>query len=396
MWRAGESPTRSSMLAGTTTAVTLDRAVQFGPFKYPFHVRSGSGAWDELARRLASLGADRFALVADEGVPAHLAAEVQACLRSTGVPVITIQAQAREDAKTWAAAGEVMAQITGGGATRQSVVIALGGGTVGNLAGLAAALVFRGIRFVNLPTTFLAASDSALSLKQGINGPDGKNHLGTFWAPELVWCELAFLAALPADEIRSGLCELVKNALVITPGGAEWAAGRLRPDARYTPAELCEFIDFCVSAKTTVMRHDEHERREALALEYGHTTGHAVEFIGGIRHGYAVGLGMLAAGGVAAEMGFLPAEDLAVHRALLAANGAPLTIPADLATADILAVMRGDNKRGYIPPQPGHIDMVLLSGLGGAARDGGPFLTQVPERIIAHAIDQQLRPGSAA
>ena len=382
------------MLAETTTAVTLDRDVQFGPIRYPFHVRSG--AWDELTRRLASLGADRFALVADEGVPGHLTAKVQDCLASTGAPVITIRARAREDAKTWAAAGDVMAQITGGGATRQSVVIALGGGTVGNLAGLAAALTYRGVRFVNLPTTFLAASDSSLSLKMAINGPGGKNHFGTFWPPEMVWCELAFLDTLPPDEIRSGLCELAKNALAIVPGGPQWAAGRLRPDARYTPAELCEFIDFCIGAKTTVMRHDEHEQREALALEYGHTTGHALEFIGGIRHGYAVGLGMLAAGGVAAEMGFLPAEDLAVHRALLAANGAPLTIPADLATADILAVMRGDNKRGYIPPQPGHIDMVLLSGLGGAARDGGPFLTQVPERIIAHAIDQQLRPGSAA
>ena len=72
---------------------------------------------------------------------------------------------------------------------------------------------------------------------------------------------------------------------------------------------------------------------------------------------------------------------------------APLTIPADMATADILAAMRRDNKRGYIPPRPGHIDMVLLSGLGGAARDGGPFLTQVPERIAAHAINQQLRSG---
>lgn len=156
-------------------------------------------------------------------------------------------------------------------------MIALGGGLAGNVAGLLAGLLMRGVRLVHLPTTLLAMSDSCLSLKQGTISPLGKNHLGLFHAPAFVWSDLAFLEYLPAREIRSAPCELIKNVLAIYPGQLAEVQSRLRPAADYSQEELAWFIDLCITAKSSVMASDALEKHWALVLEYGHTIGHALE-----------------------------------------------------------------------------------------------------------------------
>lgn len=375
-----------SLLAEGSSVV--DRDVRFGDVRYDFHVGHGRASLRALSRRLEALDADQFVIIADSGLT-ELQIEEAGNHVGTVAPVVVLTAEADEPAKSLDVVNSLAEQMLRAGVTRRSVVIALGGGLVGNLAGLLSALVFRGIRLVHLPTTLLNMSDSVLSLKQAVNSTVGKNHLGAFHVPSLVWNHLDFLATLPVDEIRSALCEMIKNVLCILPERYDEVAARLRPDGGYTMDDFAWFIDLCVDAKCSVMRDDPHEEAEGLVLEYGHTVGHAAELIthGRLRHGYGVGLGMLAAARVSRELGLLDLADEAAHRELLERAGAPVRLPADAGVDAVLAAVRLDNKRGYVKPVAGMCDMILLDGLGKPHQADGTLITQVPREILRLGIE---------
>jgi 3-dehydroquinate synthase/2-deoxy-scyllo-inosose synthase len=378
------------------SVVASEREVQFGDVKFPFHVHSGEQSWDELKRRLGALDADQFAIITDEGVPPSIVAAVQTCLADVA-PTRVYSVPNSEKSKNVSTLDLLAEQTIGDGVTRTSIIVALGGGLAGNVAGLLAALVFRGIRLVHVPTTLLAMSDSVLSLKQAVNSRIGKNHLGTFYTPVLVWNHLDFLDTLPPEEVQAALCEMVKNVLGICPERYDDVAAKLRPDALYTRQTMAEFIDLCVSAKTSVMRNDHREKREALVLEYGHTVGHAAELRtgGALRHGHAIGVGMLVAARISRLMGMMDGADEAAHQVLLERNGAPTQLPEQLTVEELLATVRRDNKRGYVPARQGAADMILLEGLGRPHWVGDNIITQVDEDILRSAITSYL-PGSAS
>ena len=240
-------------------SVRIDRDIRFGSARYAFCVRNGPDTWTELGRRLAELDADFFLLVTDGGIPDSLVARTESVL--TGIArVRRLTVPPGESSKDLATIDRLAGQAIAAGATRKSVVVALGGGVAGNVAGLVAALLFRGIRLVHMPTTLLGMSDSALSLKQAVNSRHGKNHLGTFHAPVLVWNDLSFLATLPPEEISSALCEMIKNVLGIVPHRYDEVARSLRPHAQYSAPQLARFIELCVDAKSRVMARDQYEK----------------------------------------------------------------------------------------------------------------------------------------
>jgi 3-dehydroquinate synthase/2-deoxy-scyllo-inosose synthase len=370
----------------------LDRLIQFGTVDYPYYLRMRDDS-AELRRLLAKLGADRFILIADRRVPGQHLRRLQD-LVATVAPCTVHVPRTGEPEKRADAMDALATAALRAGATRRSVVIGFGGGLVGNVAGLFAHLFMRGVRLVHIPTTLLAMSDSVLSLKQAVNTSEGKNQLGAFHPPKFVWADLGYAKTLPPAEIRSAMCELVKNVLAIAPERYDWAAARLRPKADYTTWELADFVAFCIDAKQHVMRHDPHETGPALALEYGHTIGHAVELLspGGLRHGLAVGIGMLAAARIAGELGHLAASGQHAHRVLLERAGAPAVLPYQIPANDVLAAVHTDNKRGYRPPQPGAVDMILLDKLGSPHLEDGTRLTHVPDRVIERAITHLMPP----
>jgi 3-dehydroquinate synthetase len=369
----------------------LDREVRFGDVRYPVYVRSGDAAWAELGGLLATLRADRFLLVTDGGVPAPAVHAVEGLLERLA-PVTALRVPAGEHAKNLSTIDDLAKQAFTSGATRMSVFVALGGGLAGNVAGLLAHLFLRGARLVHIPTTLLAMSDSVLSLKQAVNSDVGKNHLGAFHAPELVWSQLDYLATLAPDQIRAALCEAIKNVITICPARYDEMAARLRADAVYSQAELAWFIGMCIDAKQKVMAADPHEKGRALVLEYGHTVGHAAELVTGgtFSHGLAIGVGGLAAARIATMLGVGDPVVEQAHESLLLLNGAPTYFRGDFDADRLMRAIRLDNKRGYIPHRPGCIDMVLLSGLGQPCQAGGTLITQVPEDVVCAGIQSRI------
>jgi 3-dehydroquinate synthase/2-deoxy-scyllo-inosose synthase len=367
--------------------------LMFGEQAYPHIIRSGPTAREDLAARFSGLDADAFILVTSEGMPDALLHYAYYCLGKSA-PVIPLPVPAGEKNKTIEAIGRMADKAIANGATRRSVVVAFGGGLAGNMAGLLAALLFRGIRLVHVPTTLLAAADSTPSLKQAVNSGHGKNHIGTFYPPEFVWTSTEFFEHLPPVEIRSALGEVIKAAVAITPDRIPALHDMLRPDADYTTAELAWIADLCLAAKQEVMLHDPHEKGPALALEYGHTTGHVFELVHRMPHGLAISVGGLVAARVAEELGFLDPSVRQLHTQLLVAAGAPVTVPSASSAEQLRTLLLKDNKLGYLPDLPGHVAMVLLAGLGelhqpAEARriDGHPVpLTQVPVDLLLQCI----------
>lgn len=381
----------SALPRSTGPRMSVDRKVRFGDVRYPIYVRSGPAAWAELAGLLSGLHTDRFLVVTDDGVPAATRHAVSHVLGQLA-PVTVLRVPASEQAKNLATIDDLAREAFASGATRLSVFLSLGGGLAGNVAGLLAHLFLRGARLVHIPTTLLAMSDSVLSLKQAVNSPAGKNHLGAFHAPELVWSHLDCLSTLPRSQIRAALCEAIKNVVAICPDRYGELAARLRADARYSHAELAWFIGMCADAKQAVMAADPHEKSRALVLEYGHTVGHAAELATGGRlsHGLAIGVGGLVAARIATHLGIGdPAIEMA-HETLLHRNGAPTCFGADVAASQLMRTIRLDNKRGYIPHRPGCIDMILLAGLGQPHLAGGNIITQVPEDVVFAGIQSRI------
>lgn len=379
----------------TDATLQLDREMQWtnpdpphAQYRFPFYVRAN--AWSELQHRLRDLAADRFILITDDGFPARLATQVKQQIQAVAsCELLTFGGG--EQTKNLVTVQHLGDQALQAGATRASVFLALGGGLVGNVTGLLAGLFCRGSRFVQLPTTLLAASDSCLSLKQGVNSPLGKNHYGLFHAPAFVWADLAFFETLPTLEIRAALNECIKNILAICPHHREELKALLRLDALYLPPQFMRMIDLCIEAKSSLMREDAHEKHLAVALEYGHSIGHALELAapGKLPHGIAVGLGMIVEGHIAHRLGLLSASDLQAHYELLEANGAPVALPNHpaYATENVLRLLAHDNKRGYLPATPDTYDMVLLQALGKPARTGNTVITQVPRAAVQAALD---------
>src|SRR6266699_3769498 len=337
-------------------------------YDYPIEVRTHPD-WQEFREKLAALHADHFTLIVDAGLPETLVEPVYRQVREVGVPCLLIPLRASEKAKLMQTALDMLYQAREhGGGTHASCFIALGGGLIGNITGLAASLVVRGIRLVHLPTSLLAATDSILSCKQGVNGEPAlnlliKNLVGTFKAPEFALVYLSFWQSLAPDEIRSGLCELVKNVLALHPQRYEEVASLLNPQASYSLDEFAQVFTWCFEAKQAVMRQDAHEQGAALVLEAGHTVGHALESLMGVKHGLAVALGLLVEAHVSHARGWLSDTEVRQHYALLGRNGVATTLPQMMDMSALIRLIRDDNKIGYLPRSEGHHVMALLQHL---------------------------------
>ena len=256
----------------------------------------GEGAFGLLGKRLRGIAPGRWFVVSSRPVFRRHGAALLAGARGADLDPRPLLVPDGEAAKTWAVLGRLLSELPERGLKRDGGVVAFGGGTVGDVAGLAAALALRGVPVVQAPTTLLAAADSALGGKTAVDLPRGKNLAGAFHMPRLVVVETGVLTTLPPRAWRSGLAEVVKSALL--SGAFYRAMPRLVPGlARRDPAAVAEAVRRSLAMKAAAVAADPFERRgRRFALNLGHTVGHALEAASGYRltHGEAVAWGLLA------------------------------------------------------------------------------------------------------
>jgi 3-dehydroquinate synthase len=343
----------------------------------PYPVLVGQGGLQELPRLVRELGATAAAVVTDDTVGALWAEPVLQGLTGAGVRAQAHAVRAGEQSKSLEELGRVLAFLEASAIDRAGVVVALGGGTVGDLAGFAAAVWLRGVRCVQVPTTVLAMVDSSVGGKTGVNSPRTKNGIGAYWQPAAVVADLAVLSTLPESEYLAAFGEIVKYAVAMDRA----LGGRLETDrdallAR-SPAALEPVVARCVELKAGVVAADEREGGPRQVLNYGHTVGHALENASGYAaaHGRAVAFGMEAAVRIAASLGLCAPDLVTGQDALLEAFGLPGRLPAVTADAVLAAVPRDKKSRG------GTVRWVLPREMG-RAQVG----VEVPSEVVSSVV----------
>jgi len=366
-----------------------DLHLKFEHVRIPLWI--GSDCIEEVVAKLCELEASSYHVVTDKTV-AQLHGVALFERLATKVSARLCVVEDGESTKSISTVERLAQEMVCAGIDRRSAIVSVGGGVVGNLAGLTAALLFRGIRLVQVPTTLIAAADSVASLKQAVNLPQGKNLLGCFHTPAAVLIDLGFLQTLPTAQIRSGMSEVIKNALTVATENIALLESSLNPSACYSDEGLMTIVEAGVLAKQRVMSADKHERRQGLVFEYGHTVGHAIELAaaGGVSHGEAVGLGMVVAADVAHQLGLLSESGVEVHLRLLRRNGLTMQLPPGVTVPAVMSLLRTDNKRGYVSAQPDQVPMILLEGLGVPHGPVDRPLTLVEATLIQSCIETRL------
>jgi 3-dehydroquinate synthase len=301
-------------------------------------------------------------LVTDRNVAAHYLAPVRQALGLGEAQCLVLPAG--EAQKTFETGGKVVDWLLGSRLPRDGLVVALGGGVIGDLAGFAAAICQRGVDFVQIPTTLLAQVDSAVGGKTGVNHPLGKNLIGAFHQPRAVVADLDTLKTLPRRELVAGVAEVVKYGLLGDAAFFRWLEQHLDALLALDPATVAEAVEKCCLMKARIVAEDEREAGPRALLNLGHTFAHAIETHTGYDrwlHGEAVAVGLCLAADLSHRLGWLPAEDLARCVRLVARAGLPVTPPPDLAPARFLELMGQDKK-----VQAGRLRLVLLRALGEA------------------------------
>jgi len=329
--------------------------VELGDRSYPIVIGQGLlGGGFDLAGYLAG---DDCLIVTNETVAPLYLRKLTGNL--SGRSVESINLADGEEFKTVEAVTAVLDKLVSSRANRDTTVIALGGGVVGDIAGFAAACYMRGVAFIQVPTTLLAQVDSSVGGKTGVNHPQGKNLIGAFHQPKIVLIDTDTLTTLPDRELRAGLAEVIKHGAIADHEFFAWLEKNMPALLNKDPGALAYAVQRSCEIKAQVVAEDERETGRRAILNFGHTFGHAIEHCQGYGqwlHGEAVAAGMV----MAAELSTLGEEDRNRVRALIEAAGLPGAAPA-VGAAALREAMGMDKK-----VQQKQLRFVLLDGLGSA------------------------------
>ncbi|WP_296169720.1 3-dehydroquinate synthase [uncultured Brevundimonas sp.] len=353
-----------------TTPETTTLTVTGTGFR-PYDVVVGRGVLAELGPRLVPMAQGRVVVISDDTVASLHAAETLASLKGVGLDAQVVTVPPGEGSKSFAELERVLDRLISLGMDRRDLVVALGGGVVGDLAGLAAALFMRGIDFVQVPTTLLAQVDSSVGGKTAIDTPRGKNLVGAFHQPRLVLADIDLLATLPERQLRSGWAEVLKHGLICDASFFDWLAGQGGAGATGDAGALHRAVVRSVEIKSAIVGEDEKEAGRRALLNLGHTFGHAIEAELGfdehaLTHGEAVALGCAMAFRYSAARGLCRVEDATKVEAVMAEAALPTRLEqAGAFTAQALVDrMAGDKKA-----EGGAMTLILARSIGDAFVD---------------------------
>jgi 3-dehydroquinate synthase len=334
-----------------------------------YDILIGDDLLDTAGERLGPMfPGRRFGIVTDREVEREQLPRLVRSLAAAGLGHATITVPNGEASKSMARLGEVVEGLLEARLERGDIVLALGGGVIGDLAGFAAAITRRGMDFVQIPTTLLAQVDSSVGGKTGINSPHGKNLIGAFHQPKLVLADLKTLETLPPRQFAAGYAEVVKYGLIDDEAFFFWLEENRREIFSGGPARA-EAIARSCAAKTRFVLADEKETGVRALLNLGHTFGHALEAATGfsdrLLHGEGVAIGMVLAHGFSAKLGLAPSQDTGRIAAHLASAGLPTRladIPGELPGTDFLMNAIAQDKKVV----RGALTFILTRGIGQA------------------------------
>ncbi len=360
-------PTLAHSLSATPRAL---RTVTVALGERSYDVLIGPELIGQAGRLIASrLGKARCGIVSDRNVAAHHLPTLEAALRAEGRLAGSIILEAGEATKSFAVLDSLSQDLLKLGLERGDLILAFGGGVIGDLAGFAAAILRRGVRFVQIPTSLLAQVDSSVGGKTGINTPQGKNLIGAFHQPSLVIADTDVLKTLPARQMRAGYAEVAKYGLL---GDAEfftWLETHAPAVFAFQADELTYAIEKSVRAKAEIVARDERETGDRALLNLGHTFGHALEAFAGysdrLLHGEAIAIGMAQAFRFSVGSGLIAQEVAERVEAHFKAVGLPTriaSIPGDMPNVDRLMDLMAQDKK----VRDGRLTFILVRAIGEA------------------------------
>ena len=362
---------------------TISASVESGR-TYPVVIGSGLGKeLREIAVREA--GESRIVVIPDKRVEKIFGAQILSALEVPGKPVELFSFPDGERNKNQKTVTALQHELLKSRYGRDTLIIALGGGIVGDVAGFVAATYLRGVPYINVPTTILAMVDSSIGGKVGIDTKYGKNTIGSFWLPRAVIMDIQYLAKMPRGGIVNGLLEAVKT-FITSDREVLMLSEKLNLDEPLKTAEILQEIIFrSVSYKIGVTERDVREGNERMVLNFGHTIGHAIELLSGYRlpHGFAVGYGILAEAKISELLGILSSGGCAeVYRHLSRLGITTKDFPR-YSPEQILEATLGDKKtRG------GVTKYVLLETIGKVHQRDGQYAHPVPDDIVKKALNE--------
>ena len=354
--------------------------VSLGDRSYAVHV--GAGLLDDARLYAPHAGARTVAVVTSTVVAPLYLARAESALGRAGASVVRVVVEDGEQAKSWQTLERVFDALLAARCGRDSVIVALGGGVIGDLAGFAAAVYQRGIPFVQVPTTLLAQVDSSVGGKTAINHARGKNMVGAFHQPLAVIADVATLDSLPERELRAGIAEVIKHGLILDAGLVDWLEANMQSLLARERAALEHAVCRSCELKAGVVAADEREAGARAILNFGHSFGHAIETgvgYGEWLHGEAVAAGMVMAAELSVRAGTLARAEAERMRALIARAGLPVQ-PPRLSPERFLDLMRVDKKAAGGEPR-----LVLLEAIGQAVMRSDIAEPLIRETIVAAA-----------
>jgi 3-dehydroquinate synthase len=337
--------------------------VDLGKNSYLIHIEKGTlSKFGNIAKNHLSI--NKVAIVTNRIINGLYGDIIETSLKSVGIDAITVEIPDGEEYKSFNGAMMIYDALADNHLTRKSLIIALGGGVIGDLAGFVSATYMRGIPLIQIPTSLLAQVDSSVGGKTAINHPKAKNMIGVFHQPKFVFIDVDVLKTLPERELKAGLAEVIKHGMIMDSELFYYMEDNLEEILCIDPQSIEQIVARSCKDKAKIVEQDEKEHNIRAILNYGHTVGHGIESVTNYsvyRHGEAVSIGMAVAGKIAVNMGILKPDIANRQNQLLEKCGLPIAFP-DLNIDGVLDAIQLDKKAN----ESGRPRFVLAKDIGEA------------------------------
>jgi len=313
-----------------------------------YEIRIGKGIIDRMILLIAkNHKAARYAMVTDSHVNKLYGQTMLDALTQAGLKASIMEIPAGESSKNISTVMDIAGKLLAAGADRETVLIALGGGVVGDLTGFIASVYMRSVPYIQIPTTLVGQVDSAIGGKTAVDLPQGKNLLGTFYQPRAVFADLNFLDTLPDKEFNNGLAEIIKYGIIEDEKMFKFLEENMDEIKGRNSAHLLKIVEACCRIKKSIVEIDEREQGLRRILNFGHTLGHALEAVSGyaLSHGEGVALGMIAAAKLSMKMHYLSENELTRVENMIGQAGLPTRVESVLDSQAVINRLKTDKKK---------------------------------------------------